>query len=96
MVSRRAASSWARGWTTARKVMPVGEGRQGWLVLDQGLYFVDLDAHPRLAPLPLEARDLALLPTRQPQRAWVLANVFGTSEEHEERMIERVAAGAAA
>jgi alkylation response protein AidB-like acyl-CoA dehydrogenase len=30
------------------------------------------------------------------KRAWVLANVFGTSEEHEERMAERVAAGAGA
>jgi alkylation response protein AidB-like acyl-CoA dehydrogenase len=30
------------------------------------------------------------------KRAWVLANVFGTSEEHEERMLARVAAGAAA
>jgi hypothetical protein len=69
-----AAISWTRGWTTARKVMPVGDGRQGWLVLDQGLYSVDLDARPRLGPLPLEARDLALLPTRQPQRAWVLAD----------------------
>ena len=27
------------------------------------------------------------------KRAWVLANVFGTSEEHEERVAERVAAG---
>ena len=65
------ASLW---WTTARKVMPVAQGRQGWVVLDQGLHFVDPRARSPLGPRLLEARDLVLLPTGQPQQVWVLAD----------------------
>ncbi len=64
-----AASPW---WTTARMVMPVAQGQQGWLVLDQGLHFVDPRARSPLGSRLLEARDLVLLPTSQPQQVWVL------------------------
>jgi hypothetical protein len=71
-------ASAGQGWTTARKVMPVGDGQQGWLVLDQNLYPVDLRAHPPLGSRPLPVREVrALLPTTQPQRAWVLAELPG-------------------
>ncbi|HYO72338.1 MAG TPA: hypothetical protein VEU33_40330, partial [Archangium sp.] len=69
------------GWITARKVLPVAEGRQGWLVLDQSLLHVDprAGAQPLSRPLPVQ-NVWALLPTRQPHRAWVLAEVPGKSE----------------
>ncbi|QRN96742.1 hypothetical protein JRI60_48500 [Archangium violaceum] len=60
--------------TTVQEVSPVGEGVQGWLVLDHSLYQVDLRARPQLNPRPLRMRDVsALVPTAQPQRAWVLS-----------------------
>ncbi|WP_257462088.1 hypothetical protein [Archangium lipolyticum] len=60
--------------TTMQEVSPVGEGVQGWLVLDHSLYQVDLRARPQLNPRPLRTRDVsALVPTSQPQRAWVLS-----------------------
>jgi len=68
------ATAVSRGWTSARRVQPVGEGLQGWLALDQGLHYVDVEARSPLGPSLLTARDLTLLPTEQPRRAWVLAD----------------------
>ncbi|MFE8604633.1 NACHT domain-containing protein [Archangium violaceum] len=66
------------GWITARKVMPEAGGQQGWLVLDQSLLHVDprAGAQPLSRPVPVQ-NVWALLPTRQPHRAWVLADVPG-------------------
>jgi hypothetical protein len=64
----------ARGWTSARKVIPVGDGRRGWLALDQGLHYVEVEARSPLGPSLLTARDLVMLPTGQSRRAWVLAD----------------------
>ncbi|MFL5357965.1 hypothetical protein [Archangium sp.] len=69
---------------TVRRVMPVGDGQQGWLVLDQSLYQVDVRARS-LASAPagarlLRARDVSsMVPTAQPQRAWVLAEQPGAA-----------------
>ncbi len=55
-------------WTTARTVMPVAEGRQGWLVLDQGLHFVDLDERSPTQPAPArDARHAASSPPGGPR-----------------------------
>jgi hypothetical protein len=71
---------------TVRKVMPVGDGLQGWLVLDQSLYQVDVRARASVsasgnAPAGarlLRERDVSnMVPTAQPQRAWVLAEQPG-------------------
>ncbi|MFY0563092.1 hypothetical protein ACN28E_04560 [Archangium lansingense] len=66
------------GWITAREMLPVAEGRQGWLVLDQGLFHVDpqVGTSPNSRPLPVH-NVWALLPTRQPHQAWVLADQSG-------------------
>jgi hypothetical protein len=69
------------GWLSAREVLPVAAGRQAWMVLDQSLFHVDprAGAQPNSRPLPV--RDVrALLPTREPHRAWVLAELPGKSE----------------
>jgi hypothetical protein len=74
-------SSSGPGWLSAREVLPVAGGRQAWMVLDQSLFHVDPRAggQPNSRPLPVrDVRDL--LPTRQPQRAWVLAELPGRSE----------------
>jgi hypothetical protein len=64
----------AMSGTDVQQMMPVGDGRQGWLVLDNSLYQVDLRARPQLNPRPLRARDVSfLIPTAEPQRVWVLA-----------------------
>ncbi|KFA92231.1 hypothetical protein Q664_16780 [Archangium violaceum Cb vi76] len=66
------------GWITARKVMPVAGGQQGWLVLDQSLLHVDPRAGAQSLSRPVPVQNVwALLPTRQPHRAWVLADVPG-------------------
>ncbi|WP_329733720.1 hypothetical protein [Archangium sp.] len=68
------------GWITSRKVLPVAEGRQGWLVLDQSLLHVDPRAGAQSLSRPLPVQNVwTLLPTRQPQRAWVLAELPGRS-----------------
>ena len=60
------------------RVMPVGDGRQGWLVLDQSLYPVDLRAPVPFNAKALRSRDVMRLEAgAQPQRAWVLAEPPG-------------------
>ncbi|MET0401648.1 MAG: hypothetical protein ABW123_04555 [Cystobacter sp.] len=55
------------------KLVPVGDGQRGWLVLEQSLYQVDLQAKVRFNPKPVRSRDvLALIPSATAQRAWVL------------------------
>ncbi|ATB35172.1 hypothetical protein CYFUS_000584 [Cystobacter fuscus] len=54
-------------------LVPVGDGRQGWLVLDQNLHQVDLQAKSKFNPRPLSARNVReLIPTSRAQRVWVL------------------------
>jgi hypothetical protein len=66
--------------TTVGRVVPVGDGQQGWLVLDQNLFQVDLRPRSSSSPRLLRSRDVrSLVPTAQPQRAWVLAQQPGTS-----------------
>ncbi|PTL84648.1 hypothetical protein [Vitiosangium sp. GDMCC 1.1324] len=67
-----------------RKAIPVGDGQQGWLVLDQSLYQVDLRGRSFSStpqkPSMVRAKDVSsLVPTARPQRAWVLAEQPGTS-----------------
>ncbi|WNG43250.1 hypothetical protein F0U60_03415 [Archangium minus] len=69
---------------TVRKVQPVGDGQQGWLVLDQSLYQVDLRtrtlSNAQARPGLVRARDVSsLVPTARSQRAWVLAEQPGAS-----------------
>ncbi|REG27962.1 hypothetical protein ATI61_109304 [Archangium gephyra] len=74
-------SSSGPGWLSAREVLPVAAGRQAWMVLDQSLFHVDPRAGGQPNSKPLPVRDVReLLPTRQPQRAWVLAELPGRSE----------------
>jgi hypothetical protein len=54
-------------------LVPVGDGRQGWLVLDQNLHQVDLQAKSKFNPRPLSTRNVReLIPTSQAQRVWVV------------------------
>ncbi|MFY0583177.1 hypothetical protein ACN28S_60765 [Cystobacter fuscus] len=54
-------------------LVPVGDGRQGWLVLDQNLHQVDLQAKSKFNPRPLSTRDVRdLIPTSRAQRVWVV------------------------
>jgi hypothetical protein len=63
---------------TLGQVVPVGDGQQGWLVLDQSLYAVDLRARVPFNPKPLRARDVKeVLPTDTPDVAWVLTRAPG-------------------
>lgn len=66
-----------QGAATVSRVMPVGDGQQGWLVLDQGLYQVDLRARPPFNPRALRSRDKSLAPTTQPRRAWAFSEPPG-------------------
>ncbi|HYO53923.1 hypothetical protein [Archangium sp.] len=66
--------------TAVSRVVPVGDGQQGWLVLDQSLFQLDLRTRSTSNPRLLRSRDVkSLVPTAQPQRAWVLAQQSGTS-----------------
>ncbi|WP_434385841.1 hypothetical protein [Melittangium boletus] len=65
---------------TVGQVLPVGNGEQGWLVLDQSLYQVDLRARVPFNPKPLRARDVKeVLPTSTPGVAWVFTRALGSS-----------------
>jgi len=63
---------------TVGQVVPVGDGRQGWLVLDQSLYQVDLLARVPFNPKPLRSRDVKeVIPTSRPGVAWVFTRTPG-------------------
>ncbi|WP_375769886.1 hypothetical protein NR798_03080 [Archangium gephyra] len=76
-----ALTSSGQGWITARQMLPVAKGQQSWLVLDQSLLHVNPREGARSNSRPLYVGNVGtLLPTRQPDRAWVLAQQSGKSE----------------